>query len=275
MSDWDSWIGRSEVRHDTLEPARSQALTIALGFGSGNEDHLPSLHHWLYFWDVRPPAGLGADGHPARGDFLPPIPLPRRMWAGGRLRFLAPLKLGTPVHKTSTILSISQKSGRSGELCFVTVGHQLFGADGLAIEEEQDLVYRPAASAAVSVSGDDSEAAHDWDTGILPDPVLLFRYSALTMNGHRIHYDAPYAASVEHYPGLVVQGPLQATLLLTEAERRRGLAATTFAFRGKAPAIEGRPLHLRGKQADARAEVWAQQAGQTTMTAEVGWEVCS
>src|SRR5262249_11704412 len=153
------------------------------------------LHHWLYFWNVQPPAGLGVDGHPAKGGFLPPVSLPRRMWAGGRLKFHAPLLLGETVTKTSTILKVEAKSGKSGNLVFVTVEHKLAGGKGLAITEEQDIVYRePAAAGSIAGPVDTDEApAAAWRREIDPNTVLLFRYSALTMNGHRIHYDRPYA----------------------------------------------------------------------------------
>src|SRR5579871_630566 len=191
--DYSAWVGRSEEHVDVFEPARSNALLVALG-GEGEGkvgDPLPWLHHWLYFWDVRPPVGLGTDGHPARGGFLPPVALPRRMWAGGRLTFHAPLTLGETVTKTSTITKVEAKSGKSGTLVFVTVEHKLSGAAGLAIVEEQDLVYREAAAAGSVPLPDAAAPAPEaaWQYELSPDTVLLFRYSALTMNGHRIHYD--------------------------------------------------------------------------------------
>lgn len=269
--DFSAWDGRSETVTDVLEPARSNALRSALGDPAPRAagDDLPLLHHWLYFWNVQPPQALGTDGHPAKGGFLPPIPLPRRMWAGGRLKFLAPLKLGEQVTKTSTILKVETKVGRSGTLVFVTVRHELTGPAGLAVSEEQDLVYRDAAAPgsipAPPASGPAPVAA--WRSDLLPDPVLLFRYSALTMNGHRIHYDRPYATGEEAYPGLVVHGPLQATLLIDLANRHLGKALTGFDFRGQSPAFDGTPLNLCGDLSEGGASVWTEQAGVKNMVA--------
>ncbi|OBX18729.1 hypothetical protein A9995_09110 [Erythrobacter sp. QSSC1-22B] len=265
------WIGCSVTAHDRIEPARSNALLAALGAQGGGAagDLLPLLHHWLYFWDVRPPAGLGADGHPAKGDFLPPIPLPRRMWAGGRIGFHAPLALGEDVTKTSTILAIEEKHGRSGTLVFVTLEHAISNADGLAIREEQDLVYRAAAGSGPQLPAPAPAPNCGWRESIDPDSVLLFRYSALTMNGHRIHYDRPYATSEEAYPALVVHGPLQATLLMALAERHVSRPITAFEFRGEAPAFDGMTLNLCGDTTDDGASMWTQQGDRVAMRARV------
>jgi 3-methylfumaryl-CoA hydratase len=269
--DFAAWVGRSETHADVLEPARSNALRAALGdpapLSAG--DPLPLLHHWLYFWDVRPPEGLGPDGHPARGGFLPPVPLPRRMWAGGRLKFLAPLKLGERATRTSTILKVEAKSGKSGSLVFVTVQHEIAGAAGPAIVEEQDLVYRePAAAGSTTLPPADAPSpGAPWRRDVAPDPVLLFRYSALTMNGHRIHYDRPYAMDEEAYPALVVHGPLQATLLIDLAVRQSGRPVAGFDFRGQSPAFDGVPLHVCGEPAEDGANLWTEQGGRKNMTA--------
>ncbi len=273
--DFSDWIGRSEERVDVMDPARSNALTAALGvetaFGAG--DAIPLLHHWLHFWDVRPPAALGADGHPAKGGFLPPVPLPRRMWAGGRLKFHQPLHFGERVTRTSTIRGVTAKSGKSGSLVFVTVEHALAGAAGLAIVEEQDLVYREAAAAG-SIKGpaeDGPAPAAAFHRIITPDEVLLFRYSALTMNGHRIHYDLPYAQGEEAYPALVVHGPLMATCLAAMAARElaaaTGKALTAFEFRGQSPAFAGAPLHVCGDLTEQGIAVWTEQGGAKCMVA--------
>ena len=271
MSDFDDWTGRSQTVTDSLDAARTNALSVALGGKGGLKagDALPLLHHWLYFWDVKPPEGLGPDGHPAKGGFLPPIPLPRRMWAGGRLTFHKPLLIGGDVTKTSTILSVTEKTGRTGTLVFVTVRHELDGGDGVAITEEQDLVYREAATAALPmpVSGPAPQA--DWLEQIDPNSVLLFRYSALTMNGHRIHYDRPYAVEKEAYPALVVHGPLQATLLIDIARRNLDVPITGFSFRGQQPAFDGVPLHVCGTPFEGGAEVWTQQGEAKNMGATV------
>ena len=271
--DFSAWVGRSEIRTDVLDPARSQALCAALGETAAPTlgAPLPLLHHWLYAWDVRPPAGLGADGHPAKGGFLPPVPLPRRMWAGGRLSFLAPLMLGETVERISTIRKVEAKSGKSGELVFVTVEHVLAGQAGIAVREEQDLVYRGAAAPGSIAAPTPLTAAPNapWRRTVSPDPVLLFRYSALTMNGHRIHYDRPYAMDEEAYPGLVVHGPLQATLLIALAAQHLGKPITGFEFRGQGPAFDGAPLHVCGEPTDTGASVWTQQGEAKNMVATV------
>lgn len=265
MTDMNDWVGREEVQTERLERTRSDALTMALGGRIDASDILPHLHHWLHFWDVRPPSGVGPDGHPARGGFLPPAPLPRRMWAGGQLRFIQPLRFGQTVTRRSTIVSVENKSGRSGDLVFVVVRHVLSGPDGVAVEENQDLVYREAAVRASPPPGEEEARAADWRRTVEADPVLLFRYSALTMNGHRIHYDHPYATTVEHYPGLVVQGPLQASLMLAEAEARTGLRARAFSFRGLSPAIGPGAVDVCGARDGDEAETWIMQAGRKTM----------
>jgi 3-methylfumaryl-CoA hydratase len=268
-----AWVGQREEAADVLEPARSRALLAALGAPAALRpgEPLPLLHHWLYFWDVRPPEGLGPDGHPAKGGFLPPVTLPRRMWAGGRLTFFRPLRLGETVQKVSTILKVETKSGRSGTLVFVTVQHELSGDEGLAIREEQDLVYRePPPPGAAPTAPEPAEAPQaPWRRTLEPDPVLLFRYSALTMNGHRIHYDEPYATSEEGYPALVVHGPLQATLLMDLARQNLSAPITGFEFRGLSPAFEGAPLHVCGEAADGGANLWAEQGGRRTFSASV------
>lgn len=215
-----TWQGQSETLSDTLTAMPVAALAATLDRddpapAAGTD--LPPLWHWLYFLPHARQSEIGPDGHPKRGGFLPPVPLPRRMWAGGRLRWEAtnPLRVGQEVQRTSTIQSIKHKSGRSGELLFVLVQHQLRNAQGLALTEEHDIVYRSAAQPGEAAPAPqkpplDGQAA--WSRTIVPDDVLLFRYSALTFNGHRIHYDRKYVTEVEGYPGLIVHGPLIATL---------------------------------------------------------------
>jgi 3-methylfumaryl-CoA hydratase len=271
VSEFEDWIGRSQSVIDVLEPARSNALDVALGGeGAGKAgDPLPLLHHWLYFWDVKPPQGLGVDGHPAKGGFLPPVPLPRRMWAGGRVTFVKPLLVGQTVTRTSTITAIKEKTGSTGRLVFVTVRHDLDAGQGVAVNEEQDLVYREPASAMLPAPVAAPAPDAVWREEVIPDPVLLFRYSALTMNGHRIHYDRPYAMEEEAYPGLVVHGPLQATLLVSLAARHLDAPVTGFDFRGQQPAFDGVPLHVCGQATEGGAEVWTQQGEGRNMVATV------
>ncbi len=271
--DFSAWVGRSEHVSDTLDPSRSNALCAALGAPTrlAPGDTLPLLHHWLYFWNVQPPQGLGEDGHPAKGGFLPPVPLPRRMWAGGRVQFIKPLILGDGVTKTSTILKVEAKSGKSGDLVFVTVQHELAGADGVAVREEQDLVYRGAAApGSISLPPEDApEPTATWRQTVFPDSVLLFRYSALTMNGHRIHYDRPYAINEEAYPGLVVHGPLQATLLVHLGARHLERPITGFSYRGQSPAFDGLTLNVCGEPTETGASVWTEQGGVKNMVGTV------
>jgi 3-methylfumaryl-CoA hydratase len=272
-SAFSDWIGRTEDMVDVIEPARSNALRAALGdptpLASGAA--MPLLHHWLYFWNVQPSAGLGEDGHPAKGGFLPPVPLPRRMWAGGRLEFVQPLHLGERVSKRSTILDVQEKSGKTGALVFVTLEHRLTGESGLAVIEQQDLVYREAVApgSLAMPSGQGAAPAAPWCETCDPDAVLLFRYSALTMNGHRIHYDLPYARDAEAYPALVVQGPLQASLLIDLAARQLARPIASFAFRGQQPAFCGVALHVCGEASADGATLWTEQEGRKNMTASV------
>src|SRR5664279_4565095 len=215
--DLRAWIGRSEERADTVTAAPLAALAATLDRDDpvpGPGTAVPPLGHLLYFLPVARQSELGPDGHPRRGGFLPPVALPRRMWAGGRLRFEQPLRVGDEATRRSTIADVASKSARSGPLVFVTVRHAISNGAGLAIEEEHDIVYRDlpapgAVSQPPTAPSDDS-----FSRRIVPDDVLLFRYSALTFNGHRIHYDRRYATEVEGYPGLVVHGPLIATLLM-------------------------------------------------------------
>ena len=217
------WIGRTERRSDTATATPVAALAATLDRDDrpplpGTD--LPPLWHWLYFLPLAPQHEIGPDGHPQRGGFLPPVPLPRRMWAGGRLQFHQPLRVGEAITRDSRIADVSVKHGRSGSLVFVTVQHLISNNTGLAITEEHDIVYRDApAPGAPAPTPQAAPAGEAFSRLITPDPVLLFRYSALTFNGHRIHYDRPYVTGVEGYPGLIVHGPLIATLLLDVLRR--------------------------------------------------------
>jgi 3-methylfumaryl-CoA hydratase len=230
--------------------------------------------HWCLAPPIVQMAALGDDGHPRRGGFLPPVPLPRRMWAGGELAFDAPLQVGDAVTRTSQIKDVTIKEGRSGAMCFVTVRHSWATERGPALEERQDIVYRaanaarPAAAVRAEVSLPQASRQRVWPC----DPLLLFRYSALTFNGHRIHYDCPYVTEVEGYPGLVVHGPLQATLLLGLAAEAQGRTPRRFAFRGVAPLTATGPII--GKAGPNRGELglWIEDgSGRTTMTADASW----
>jgi len=236
---YTDFVGRTDTRTDTVAPHLLQGLAATLGLET--PDRLPPLWHWMLFQDWVLPDRLGPDGHPKRGGFLPPVhDLPRRMWAGGRVRFLAPLHAGDAVRRTSTILAVNEKQGGSGRLVFVTVGHVIEGPGGPAIEEQQDIVYRGAEGAATKPADPAPPAPPGARRGeVQPDPVLLFRYSALTGNGHRIHYDLDYVRGTEGYPGLVVHGPLQATWL---AGLLADCSVATFSFRGLRPAFHDAKL---------------------------------
>jgi hydroxyacyl-ACP dehydratase HTD2-like protein with hotdog domain len=242
---FQDYLGRSETRADMVWPLLVQGLAASLDLPEPGP-RLPPLWHWMLFQHWAPASGLGADGHPARGGFLPPVhDLPRRMWAGGRVEFLSDLHVGERVTRTSTIRAIEEKTGGSGRLVFVTVQHEIAGERGVAIRDEQDIVYRGAEGAAVKPAAAASPVPAGAITRTLrPDPVLLFRYSALTGNGHRIHYDQGYATRVEGYPGLVVHGPLQATLLAGLAGEVAGARIGRFAYRARRPAFHDRDLTL-------------------------------
>jgi 3-methylfumaryl-CoA hydratase len=259
--DLADWIGRSIETRDLVvaDPVRRLAATLDHDGAHWPQGVLPLLGHWLFHLPDAPQSMLGADGHPAKGGFLPPIAYPRRMWAGGRFRFLMPIPIGATLTKRTTITAIVEKAG----MTFVTLRHDL-GVDGVAaVEEEQDLVYLPIAAPASPKPVERLPAERE--RSLSADPALLFRFSALTFNAHRIHYDLAYARNVELYPGLVVHGPLQAMLLLDEAVRD-GVAPTRFAFRARAPLCAGRELTL----ARAGDEAWVRDdEGRVTMTATI------
>ena len=257
-----------QIRTDVLDPARAEALAATLGleatFAEGTP--LPPFFHQIYFWDARPPEALGRDGHPAVGDALiPAFGLPRRMWAGGALEFLAPLRAGRPAEKRSSRVSTSRKTGRSGPLAFVTLHHEIWQDGTLCVREAQDLVYRADAApdAPTPVPPRAPEGAAE-SREVRFDPTLLFRYSALTFNGHRIHYDPAYAREVEGYDGLVVHGPLLAQKLLLWAEETGPVA--TFRFRGTSALM----VHEAAELCRDGARMWVRGPdGRQVMTAEV------
>jgi 3-methylfumaryl-CoA hydratase len=261
------WIGRTEQRTDRVTGAPLAALSATLDRDDPPPDagiEAASLGHWLYFLPMARQSEIGPDGHPKRGGFLPPVPLPRRMWAGGRMEFHRPLRVGDEISRVSRIEDVRVKHGRSGTLVFVTVRHEIVAAHGLALSEEQDIVYRdnplPGAAAPAPQA---APADPGFSREIVPDPVLLFRYSALTFNGHRIHYDRSYATEVEGYPGLVVHGPLLATLLLDLLRREMPQAVvTTFTFRSVKPLFDIAPFCVNGRvDSDGKTvKLWAQDA---------------
>ncbi len=276
-TDYAEWIGRQETTDDDL----SQTLALAaaamlddtqtcLGTGSA----LPPLWHWFYFLPRVPQMLLGIDGHPQRGGFMPPIPYPRRMFAGARMRFHHPLLIGQPARRAATIRDIRLKSGRSGKLAFVSVCYGYYQDDRLCIEEEQDIVYRepgPAVACTRMLDEWPPLPAGACARIVTPDPRLLFRFSALTFNAHRIHYDRPYAMKEEGYPGLVVHGPLTAVLLMELVRQEVARPVQEFSFRGLAPLFDLAPFRIVCTPVNERQCALEAQApdGATAMRASV------
>lgn len=291
QTDYSAWIGRREQRTDVISIPKVAMLSASLD----RDDHwqagrsLPPLWHWIYFNPIEPLSEAGHDGHPKKGRFLPPVDLPRRMWAGGQLVFHRPLLIAEAVQRVSTIVDITAKSGRSGRLVFVKVEHQITGDQGGHITEYQDLVYREAPDGATATTTRPSSASDGQQTAdrqaapsagqrqplqrrstaLTPDAVLLFRYSALTFNSHRIHYDRHYCLNEEHYPGLVVHGPLTATLLANLCQDTHpGKPMKTFDYRGLSPLFDGRTIGLHVQWDDNQAHLWAESdSAQTAMRA--------
>jgi len=293
------WRGRRRERDDTIgaQPVEFLRATLDqpwfddLRIGAP----LPCAWHWIFFLEAAPGRALGRDGHPLRGDFLPPVALPRRMWAGGRLEFAAPICIGEELRRVSTVADIARKTGRSGELCFVTVRHQFFSGSRLKMSEEHDIVYRedpapgapgtpgeqdssPAASASPSPAAPASPSpattgiidSADTVARITPTPVMLFRYSALTFNSHRIHYDADYCRQVEGFPGPVVHGALTATFLAGLAAQHCGALPRRFAYRALRPLYAGATVILSARQQGGGLQLQAADArGRLAMTAEM------
>ncbi|MFM0313049.1 MaoC family dehydratase N-terminal domain-containing protein [Paraburkholderia sp. RL17-383-BIF-A] len=267
----DDWLDKEMVAEDdiTAFPLTAMAATLDR---EEHGDSVPPLWHWLYFLPTAPMSEVGPDGHPKRGGFLPPVPLPRRMWAGGRLTFHAPLKVGERATRTSTIANIEDKTGRSGRLVFVTVQHTIEAGGELKVEEEHDIVYRDEPQEGARPPQPQlAPEGETWRRTIDAGPVMLFRYSALTFNSHRIHYDYPYVTEVEGYPGLIVHGPLIATLLVDLVRREQPDATLqSFAFKAVRPTFAGQAFTVCGKpSADGKIiDLWAKDhEGYLTMRA--------
>jgi 3-methylfumaryl-CoA hydratase len=274
------WIGREERSADTVTVELVRRLRATLDQEPGTPqpgEAAPAAVHWCLAPLVAPMAALGPDGHPVRGGFLPPVPLPRRMWAGGELAFSDRLRVGDAVERRSRIADIRAKEGRTGTLCFVTVEHEVSTGRGLALAERQDIVFRGAAADGAAAPDRAAPPPADtprpeWRRVMRSDPVLLFRYSALTFNSHRIHYDRRYCLEEEGYAGLVVHGPLQATLLVEFAAGVRGALPARFGFRAVRPLIEGGEFSLNAARREAGLALWiADHDGATTMAAEASW----
>ena len=268
------WIGKQRTITDVIRPqpvARMQATIERSRAAPRRGDPLPCAWHWLFFLEAAPLRELGRDGHASRGEFLPPVALPRRMWAGGRMRFIEPICIGESIRKQSTITDVVRKTGRTGELCFVTVRHEFFGESMLKMTEEHDIVYRQehdrnAPAPAIPTAPEKSDARRQ----ITPTNVMLFRYSALTFNSHRIHYDVEYCREVEGFPGLVVHGPLTATFLAGMASEHCGdatlneFAMDKFEYRAVSPLFGNQPFTIAcqtaGDKSPGQLQLWAANA---------------
>ena len=266
LANLQNWQGKTETLHDDITAAPVRGLSVTLDheeFASVEGSELPPLGHWLFFLPQHLQCEIGHDGHAKRGGFLPPVPLPRRMWAGGRLSWnqAIPLRVGDMVQRTSRIESVTHKMGRNGDLLFILIKHEIGNRQGLALTEEHDIVYRAAAELGAPLPLPvAAESGAAWQREVKPDAVLLFRYSALTFNGHRIHYDRQYVTQEEGYPGLVVHGPLIATLLVDLVRRHTPNAfIKTFQFKAVRPCFDLHPFRLNAQPSvDGKTiRVWA------------------
>ncbi|MGD0955259.1 MAG: MaoC family dehydratase N-terminal domain-containing protein [Candidatus Acidiferrales bacterium] len=274
IAELQRWVGKTETVSDQITTAPIVALRATLDIDAPPPrpgDPLPPLWHWLYFLTIHRQSELGPEGHTTKGGFLPPVTLPRRMWAGGRFEFRCPLRVGETLTRTSRIVDVQHKEGRAGPLVFVVVRHEIGNAEGMALCEEQDLVFRGHSKPGEPMpTHQPAPADPKWERIIRPDDVLLFRYSALTFNAHRIHYDYRYATGVEGYPGLVVHGPLIATMLLDLARRNMPEAnVARFSFRAVSPLFDTTPFRVCGKpEKDGKTvSLWARNEAGDLATA--------
>ncbi len=269
MTDWSDWIGRTRTTEDVVTPAMVAGLNATLDADTVDQrtGDAPQSIHWLLANPHTPMRDLDPDGHPRRGDFLPPIPLPRRMWVASDVTFVAPIVIGEPLTVASVVASVTPKTGSTGALVFVEVDHTVEAREGLRVHERRTIVYREAGPSG-EAKGRAATAASDFAREVMPDPVLLFRYSALTFNAHRIHYDRVYARETEGYPDLVVHGPLTASLLIDLCARQLGPnRLATIAVRAVSPAYVGQTLRLAGRRTEAGLDLEAAAAGQVIMRA--------
>ncbi|KAF0118621.1 MAG: hypothetical protein FD149_576 [Rhodospirillaceae bacterium] len=276
---YSDWIGSKESREDDITASPVQAVLNVLDDATTilkNGDSLPPLWHWFFFLPRVPMRQIGPDGHPQRGGFLPPVALPRRMFAGARMKFHDSLVIGRPATREGEVIAVQEKKGGTGTLVFVTVRYRIFQDGRLCVEEEQDIVYRePGGPAPAPTLAPDAprNTGTAWVKTITPTPVLLFRFSAITFNSHRIHYDRPYAMGEENYPALMVHGPLTATLLMDLVRNNTKRPVTEYTFRGRAPLFDLYPFHLMGRLSGNTVELEAQGpdgASCMTATAELG-----
>lgn len=270
MTDLAAWVGRHEEVRETIHPIPIQLLAATLDLapvGTQPGDPVPPMWHWLYFLPNANQADLGSDGHPRRGIFYPDVALKRRMFAGGRVTIHQALRVGESAARRREIVSIEEKQGSTGPLVLVEVRHDIEGEHGLAISEHQTIVYTDSPPAHTEIEGEPPAAV--WEQDLPTDPALLFRFSALTFNSHRIHYDRRYAMEEEGYQAIVVHGPL-ILVLLAEMARRHGIEASSIRFRAKTPVYCGDTLHLRGNPDDGHSLLRAYRGSLLAMEAEIG-----
>lgn len=272
-TDLSAWLGKQQTVVDRMDPGHAARIAVTLG------DPIPEvgmrlspLWHWAFFLETVPIAQTGLDGHPARGSFLPPADNRNRMWAGGRVSFDGALEVGVEAHKTSTVTAIQEKQGRTGSLLFVTVKHDIEQKGKLVVSEEQDIVYREPSPP--KLQGTEPAPAAQWSESVDPSPVLLFRYSAVTFNSHRIHYDHPYVTQTEGYPGLVIHGPLIATMMCRAfAHAHPNASVKHLAYRGLRPLIAPKGFSVAGTVvAPGEAKLWAEQDATLAHQAELRFE---
>ncbi|HET7714326.1 MAG TPA: MaoC family dehydratase N-terminal domain-containing protein [Bauldia sp.] len=271
--DWNAWIGRSEGAADTVTRGMVEAFAATLDTTADLDAGAPAPQgiHWLLAPPRAPMTELGPDGHPRRGGFLPPIEAPRRMWAASDVQFLKPIVIGDTVLRRSTIASVEAKQGSTGPLVFVGIDHRFTVGGETRIEERQTLVFRDIQPYTPPARSDEADARADFERRLTPDPVMLFRFSAITFNGHRIHYDEPYATGVELYPGIVVHAPLTASLCLDLAARQFGPnRLTRFSFRGVSPAFANESLRIAGTRGGDDVAFVASAAGRVIARARAG-----
>ncbi|WP_428648679.1 FAS1-like dehydratase domain-containing protein [Roseibium sp.] len=268
------WIGRQDSASEILSPALVRQFNATFDRTSRTVPGgiAPLLIHFCLAQPAEPTAGLGPDGHPARGGFLPPVPLPRRMWAGGEFTFHGDIRIGDEVRRVSTVKDVLLKQGRTGPLCFVTVLHEVTASGTPVLTERQDIVYRDTLGRTSAKAEPDAAPAGEHSRRITPSAPYLFRYSAMTFNGHRIHYDKDYVRDVEGYPGLIVHGPLQATLLCQYAADLKGQPPTSFRFRSLATIFDTADFTINASATEIGMELWtAQVGGPVAMEATATW----
>ncbi len=256
----DQWIGKTETNEDYISAGQANLMCATMGLLKTLKkgDELPALWHWIYFLSAKVPNELGLDGHPKLGGFLPPVKLPMRMWAGGRFVFYRPIKIGDVAIKKSKVEAIKHKQGKTSDLCFITVSHSIFIDDQICIREEHDIVYKNAPKTNDVRTPIEPPKKIDWHRKVITNPTLLFRYSALTFNGHRIHYDREYAKTTELYPNLVVHGPLIATLLANfSTEKLDKQTLKSFEFKALAPIFDQAPFYLNARHNNNIVNLWA------------------